>query len=65
MEQNWLVGDMTSQSVVISCRRYSGDRMPGMLELLNWLKMKRKLVQMKCLAGTYLVFFLAIVSVPM
>ena len=63
MEQNWLVGDTTSQSVVISCR-VSGDRMPGMLELLNWLRMKRKLVQMKFLAGTCFVS-LVMVSVPM
>ena len=66
MEQNWLVGDKTSQSVVISCR-VSGDRTPGMLELLNWLRLKRKLVQMKSLAGIFLVFVvvLIMVSVPM
>ena len=64
MEHNWLVVDMTSQSVVINCL-VSGDRMPGMLELLNWSKMKRKLVQMKCLADTFLFFSLTMVSVPM
>ena len=51
---------------LISCR-VSGDRTPGMLELLNWLRLKRKLVQMKSLAGIFLVFVvvLIMVSVPM
>ena len=34
MEQNWIVGDMNSPSVVINCR-VSGDRMPGIVELVK------------------------------